>query len=145
MIMSYHKSLKEMSKATEKIVCNILGGSLLLVAINAFGGGYYGMSGAEGMPAEWLKGSPFSSYFIPSLILFVGIGGWALFAAIVVFRKIKFARTAAFISGVMILVWLSVQIFMIGYVSWMQQVTAVAAILILFLTWLLPTNKVNVA
>ena len=127
-----------MSKSNQKIIRDILGVLLLLVAINAFGGGYYGMAGTEGVPLEWLKGSPFSSYFIPSLVLFVCIGGWALFAAIAVFRKTKFARTASFISGVMILVWLSVQIFMIGYVSWMQPVTAGAAILILFLAWLIP-------
>lgn len=131
-----------MSKSAEKIVPNVLGILLVLVAINAFGGGYYGMAGAEGVPIEWLEGSPFTSYFIPSLILFIGIGGWTLFTSIAVFRKTKFARTAAFISGVIIIVWLSVQIFFIGYVSWMQPVTGIAAFLILFLAWQLsPRNK----
>src|SRR4051812_27480018 len=47
----------------------ILGSLLLLVALNAFGGGYYGMAGAPNVPTEWLEGSPFTSYFLPSLIL----------------------------------------------------------------------------
>jgi hypothetical protein len=33
-------------------------------ALNAFGGGYYGMAGAEGIPTAWLAGSPFHDYFI---------------------------------------------------------------------------------
>ena len=28
-------------------------------ALNAFGGGYYGLAGAQGIPREWLRGSPF--------------------------------------------------------------------------------------
>ena len=48
-----------------------LGGLLAFGALNAFAGGYYGMSGAEDVPREWLEGSPFEDYFIPGLILFL--------------------------------------------------------------------------
>lgn len=129
--MSNHKS-------SEKLIRYSLGILLLLVAVNAFAGGYYGLAGAENVPTEWLKGSPFRSYFIPSLILFLVIGGSALFAAIAVFRRRRIARKAAFICGIIVLLWLTVQVAIIGYVSWMQPTTAVAAIIILFLTWQLP-------
>ena len=33
----------------------LLGGLLTFGAINAFGGGYYGLSGAKGVPTDWLK------------------------------------------------------------------------------------------
>lgn len=112
-----------------------LGILLLLLALNAFGGGYYAMAGAEDVPVEWLKGSPFSSYFIPGLFLFIIIGGWALFAAILVFLKTKFAAKASLISRFMVLLWLVVQISIIGYVSWMQPTTAVVAVLIIKLGW----------
>ena len=36
---------------------------------NAVGGGIYGLSGAPGVPVEWLEHTPFPSYVIPSLIL----------------------------------------------------------------------------
>ena len=123
------------NKLTEKFVRNALGILLLVLAINAFGGGYYGMAGAKNIPTEWLKGSPFSNYFIPSLILLVGIGGSALLAAIFVFRQYTQARKAAFICGIIVILWLIVQVTIIGYVSWMQPTTAVAAILILLLAW----------
>lgn len=130
-----------MQKVHTKIITNILGILLLLLAINAFGGGYYAMAGAEGVPMEWLQGSPFASYFVPGLFLFIVIGGWALFAAILVFMKNKFAPKAALISGVMVLLWLGVQFSIIGYVSWMQPTTTVAAVLILILAWQLRRKK----
>ena len=130
-----------MSKSIEKFIRYTLGILLLCVAINAFGGGYYGMAGAKNVPTEWLKHSPFHNYFVPSLILFVCVGGSSLVAAIAVFRRHRFARKAAFICGVIILIWLSAQMAIIGYVSWMQPTTGIAALLILFLTWLLPKNE----
>jgi hypothetical protein len=126
------------NKLPEIFVRYTLGTLLLLVAVNAIAGGYYGMAGAKNVPTEWLKGSPFHNYFIPGLILFVCIGGSALFAAIAVFRRHHTARKAAFICSIIILIWLMVQVAIIGYVSWMQPTTALAAIFILFLTRQLP-------
>jgi hypothetical protein len=124
-----------MSKSTKRLVRYTLGVLLLLLAINAFGGGYYGMAGAKDVPTEWLKGSPFHNYFVPSLILFVCVGGSALVAAILVFRRHNMARKAAFICVLIVLVWLIMQVAIIGYVSWMQPTTSIAAILILLLNW----------
>ena len=116
----------------------LLGGLLAFGALNAFGGGYYGFSGAEGVPVDLLEGSPFQSYFVPSLVLFVVVGGSLLFAAISVFADTRIARISALISGVIVLVWILVQVSIIGYVSWMQPTTAVGGLLILLLASLLP-------
>ena len=129
---------KQYSIGKENLIRYILGFLLVLLALNAFGGGYYGMSGAEKVPLEWLKGSPFRNYFIPGLFLFVLVGGSALFAAFAVFSQRRQARKAAFICGIITLIWLSVQVVIIGYVSWMQPTTAVVAFFILILSWQLP-------
>ena len=110
-----------------------LGGLLALVALNAFGGGYYGVTGAQGVPREWLVGSPFSSYFIPGLFLFVVIGGSFLAAAIAVFSHDRSARRLSVLVGVLVLAWIAIQIAIIGYVSWMQPATALAGVLVLVL------------
>lgn len=115
-----------------------LGGLLAFGALNAFAGGYYGLSGAKGVPLEWLEGSPFTSYFIPSLILFVALGGSFLLAAIAVFAGIRRARLAAFIVDAILFIWLGVEVAMIGYVSWMQPATAACGAAILLLAWILP-------
>lgn len=110
----------------------------MFVALNAFAGGYYGMSGARDVPLDWLKSSPFHSYFIPGLFLFVFVGGSSLIAAIAVFKRHHLARKAAFISGFITLIWLSMQVTVIGYVSWMQPTTAIVTVIIILLTLKLP-------
>jgi hypothetical protein len=129
---------KEMSKP----VRYTLGFLLSFVALNAFAGGYYGMAGAKDIPPGWLDGTPFSTYFIPSLFLFVIIGGSCLFAAIAVFKKHPLGTKIALIAGAIIIVWLVVQLMMIGYVSWMQPVTASIALVIILITFLTPSNAV---
>jgi len=117
-----------------------LGILLGILALNAIGGGYYGISGAKDVPVALLAGSPFKDYFIPSLFLFLVVGGSAFFACIAVFRRLPFAKKAAFASATILVLWLAVQVAIIGYMSWMQPVTAVVALIIFFLTWKLPPD-----
>jgi len=112
-----------------------LGGVLAFGGLNALAGGYYGLSGAEGVPRQWLEGSPFTDYFIPSLVLLIVVGGSFIFAAIAVFTGLRIGCRAAMCAGVIVLVWLAVQVAVIGYVSWMQAATACAGLLILVLAW----------
>jgi len=118
----------------------VLGGLLVFGALNAFAGGYYGMSGAENVPKEWLEGSPFEDYFIPGLVLFVFVGGSFLAAAIAVFAKLHIARFTAFAAGAIVLGWLAVETAIIGYVSWMQPVTTIGGLLVLLFAWLQPSK-----
>jgi hypothetical protein len=113
-----------------------LGGLLAFGALNAFAGGYYGMSGAEDVPREWLEGSPFDDYFIPGLVLFLVVGGSMLAAAIAVFAALRIARLAALGAGLVVLAWLAVETLIVGYVSWMQPATTIGALVILLLAWL---------
>ena len=115
-----------------------LGGLLAFGALNAFGGGYYGLSGAPGVPREWLDGSPFPDYFYPSVILLVVVGGSFLWAAIAVFAVLLTDRVAAFAAGLIVLTWLVTQVAIIGYVSWTQPATAIAGGLVLVLASRLP-------
>jgi hypothetical protein len=114
-----------------------LGLLLAFAALNAFGGGYYGMRGAKGIPTEWLLGSPFQSYFVPSLFLFVVVGGSFLVAAVTVLARWALAWVAAVAAGVIVLGWIAVQVAVIGCVSWMQPVVAIAGVVILRLALLL--------
>jgi hypothetical protein len=118
-----------------------LGLLLAFGALNAFGGGWYGLAGAEGIPTEWLAGSPFTSYFVPSLILLLVVGGAFLAAAIAVFLRTRCARRAAIAAGTIVLGWIAVQVSIIGYVSWMQPTTTIAGVLVLVLAALLPTSS----
>ena len=118
----------------------ILGLLLLLVALNAFGGGAYGMAGANGVPTAWLAGSPFSSYLIPSIVLFVLVGGSCLLAAVAVLRTRPSARAAAMSAAVILLVWICLQVATIGVVSWLQLAVLCAGIAIVSLAIGLPDH-----
>jgi hypothetical protein len=115
-----------------------LGILLAFSAFNAFGGGLYGMTGAEGVPVEWLEGSVFKNYIIPGMVLFFVIGGAFTFAAVAVFARLRIARKATITAIALVLFWLAVQMAIIGYVSWMQPFTAVIALVMLGLALLLP-------
>src|SRR5688572_19127195 len=126
-----------------KVLRWALGGLLAFGALNAFGGGYYGLSGAKGVPAEWLAGTPFGDYTVPSLILFVIVGGSFLVAAVAVLARSRMARASALTASMVVLVWIDVQMAIIGYVSWMQPATAIGGVLILMLSWVLPKSGVS--
>ena len=111
----------------------LLAGLLTVIAVNAFGGGVYGLLGAEGVPQSWLEGSPFDTYFVPSLVLLGGVGGSAAIAARLVFRRASMDQAAAFAAGSILLVWIVAQVTMIGWVSWLQPTMALAAVVVLVL------------
>ena len=119
----------------------LLGALLAFGALNAFAGGYYGLSGAEGVPKEWLAGTAFEDYFVPSLVLLVVVGGTLAVAGVMVFTQHQRARMAAGVAAAVLLLWIVVQVSIIGYVSWMQPATFTAGLLILVLTGLLPSSS----
>lgn len=111
------------------------------VGVSALGGGIYGMSGAKGVPLELLEGSMFSNYFVPSLILFLVVGGSSILTMIMTSKGKKNARRIAILTGVIILVWIVFQLNIIGYESWLQPFIAIAGISILLLSGKLPDSE----
>lgn len=126
----------------KKFIRYILIAVLAIVALNAFGGGYYGLAGAENVPIEWLEDSPFNSYFIPSLILLIGVGGSCLIACIAFAGGAAWAHYTGYASGLILLTWITVQVSIIGYVSWLQPTMFITALSILFLTRILARQRV---
>lgn len=111
---------------------------LATVAINAFAGGVYGMLGAQAVPRTWLAGTPFTSYFVPSVILFAIVGGSLAVAATGVFVGHRHARAWSLAAAAIVLGWITVQIAMIGLVSWLQPAIAIAGVAIAVLATALP-------
>ena len=126
------------SQRSRRFIRYLLGALLAFGALNAFGGGFYGLAGAKDIPTEWLRGSPFSSYFVPSLILLVVVGGSFLASAIAVFARFRFDRPMALATGATVLGWIAVEVAIIGSVSWMQPATVAVGLLVLLLAWFLP-------
>ena len=118
----------------------LLGTLLLLVGLGALGGGYYGMTGAKGVPAEWLEGTPFGSYFVPSLILFVVVGVSLVLGGFAVWMRWPSSARFAASAGAVLLGWITVQMAIIGYVSWLQPGMGAVGLLALALAPLIETR-----
>lgn len=115
-----------------------LSGLHALVALNAIGGGVYGLLGAPGVPVAWLQHTPFASYLVPSIILLLVVGGSQLAAGLMIARRRARARSVSITAGIVLLGWIGTQVAMIGFVSWLQPAVAVAALANLLLAWGLP-------
>ncbi len=94
----------------------------LVVGVLALGGGVYALAGARSVPREWLKGSPFKSYLVPGIVLFVVVGGSMLVAAGLLLGGQSAARLVSLEAGVVLLGWIAAQVTVMGYRSWMQPV-----------------------
>ena len=69
------------------------------------------------------------------------MGGSFAVPAMAVFTGLRIARRAAFAAGLIVVGWLIVQLAIIGYVSWMQPTTAIAAMLVVVLASLLTQSE----
>lgn len=81
------------------------------------------------LPLDFLQGSPFASFFIPGLILFVFVGiyplcisfslckkpAWTWPDVINPFKKYHWSWAGALASGMIVLIWLSVELIWVGY------------------------------
>jgi hypothetical protein len=117
-----------------------------LIAVLAFQGlsgvaGGYGLiadpSGESlGIPIAWLEGSPFTDFLIPGVVLITLLGIVPLFVVYGLWTRRPWAWAASLTVGVVLLVWLGVEIAVIGYEGEppLQAVYTVVAAAIIALT-----------
>jgi hypothetical protein len=117
----------------------------VLLSIGALGGGLVLMIAPRGeimpLPLAALAGSPFDTYLVPGLILFGVLGLGPLVAARLAWLRHPLAPTAAFVVGVGLLIWVAVEVAIIGYSNEppLQAIYGIlgAAIVLVACRWLL--------
>ena len=70
---------------------------------------------ALGLPLGWLEGSLFSDYLIPGVVLLLVLGIGPLVVAAGVWSGSRWAWGASLLVGMALLVWIAVEIAVIGY------------------------------
>lgn len=85
------------------------------------------------MPIDMLKNSPFRSFLIPGIILFLVNGVGNIVSAVLCFKMHRIAGFAGMFFGFGLIIWLFVQINMIGGGSWLQYLYFVLGLLELLL------------
>lgn len=111
----------------------------IFIGIAALGGGVYGLSGARSVSREWLQGSPFRTYFVPSLVLLFVVGGSMLAAAGLLLGDMSAARLVSLEAGIIVVAWIVAQVSVIGYRHWLQPALAVLGLAVVALSLLLPS------
>lgn len=101
-----------------KIASRILAALLLFInGVGALFGGWALMAKPDGsilqMPLSYLEHSPFSSYFIPGIILFVANGIFSCIALITVLIKTPKYPLLIIAQGAILTGWIVIQIFLI--------------------------------
>ena len=91
----------------------------VVLSIGALAGGLILMIAPRGeilpLPLSALAGSPFDTYFVPGLILFGVLGLGPLVAARLAWLRHPLAPAAAFVVGAGLLIWVAVEVAIIGY------------------------------
>ena len=90
---------------------------LLFNGIGAIYGGYLFMAAPDGslmhMPLSFLDHSPFTSFLIPGIILIVFNGLFSLVTCVSLLLKTKHYPLLIVMQGIILLIWITVQIVMI--------------------------------
>ena len=102
-------------------------------SISAVGGGVAVMTGALPFPLSWLRQTPFSSYFIPGLVLLLVVGGSAAIAALAVGLRRWCPIALAALSGVIMVGWIVSEVLLIRTFSPLQVLYLATGILVLVL------------
>ena len=69
------------------------------------------------IPLEWLQGSPFSTYLIPGIVLFAVLGLFPLAVFVGLLKQQRLAWFVSLLIGIALMIWLVVEIMVIGYQS----------------------------
>jgi hypothetical protein len=93
----------------------------ILLSVGALAGGLALMIGPNGeilpLPVAALDGSPFETYFWPGAVLFTVLGLGSMAVAVEAWRRARWAPLLTLATGAVLLIWLAVQIAVIGYSS----------------------------
>ena len=99
-------------------------GALVVTAFNALSaiGGGIGilLTDGLGMPESLLAGGPFTSFALPGLVLVIVVGGSQALAAGLLIARRESALLWTAVAAVGMLIWIYVEITIIGGGAWLQ-------------------------
>ena len=82
-----------------------------------------------GMSAEVLLTSPFQNFFIPGIFLLVVNGLFNAVGAFLSFTRNKYAGIFGLMLGIILLLWISIQVYFIGLIHFLQPLFFVIGII----------------
>lgn len=130
---------------SEKSISVTLGIIQSMVALSAIPAGLLMIIQPDGtklgIPMEVLDASPFSDFLVPGLFLFLVNGLAQGFAGISSFMQYKFYRTLGFILGIVLVLWIMIQVYFINPVHFLQVIYFIIGIAEVVLSLYLLSKK----
>lgn len=140
-----------MRARSKTIEIHILVITMAFLAVGAIYGGISLMNDPSGetleLPLKLLKGTIFSSYMIPGIILFLTLGffplflifplifkpRWPVIDKLNIYRSYHWAWTYTLYTSIMLIIWIDVQIIILQTVSVIQGIFGLIGVFILIL------------
>lgn len=94
-----------------------------------------------GIPREILAGSPFQDFLFPGLFLFFVNGLFNVAGAVLSFRKHNSAGFAGMILGVLLMVWICIQVYFTGLISFLQPLFFAVGVIEIALSLIIRKGK----
>jgi hypothetical protein len=114
----------------------------LFAAVSAIVGAVGLLVGYMSIPLSALNGTPFADFAIPALLLGIVVGGSALAAAVIaLFGSRGIVPLASAFAGSVMVVWMTVEVAMVGLVVWVQAAYFVVGLLMIGLAGLLQRTE----
>jgi sterol desaturase/sphingolipid hydroxylase (fatty acid hydroxylase superfamily) len=101
---------------------------LALVAASAVYGGVGLIANGIGMPSEWLRSTPFSSWLLPGIALLVTVALPQLAAAGLIAVGHRWAALAGVLAGAGLVLWIVVQVLLMRRYFFLQPVIAATGV-----------------
>ena len=117
----------------------ILGSLQALTAIGAIPAGYGYLSDITGknmgVSTDLLMNSPLDSFLLPGLFLLIVNGFANVAGAYLSFARNKFAGHSGIILGLLLSIWILVQVYWISLTSFLQPLFLVIGLVNIYLSW----------
>jgi hypothetical protein len=101
-----------------------LAGLQAFIGLGALAGGIGFVTAPDGsnmgMTVDSLLRGPFTDYLIPGLVLITMVGGTMFVAAAAILKRSRWAVELSVTAGAVLMVWIAVQVAIMGLVSWLQ-------------------------
>lgn len=118
----------------------------LFIGLTAIAGGFKLVSNPNGIPdfpIEWLRNSPFTSYFMPGLVLLIVIGFGNVLAGPVIFLRKRYSGSIAVLLGLFLILYMTIEVWFVGLRNFLQPLYFVLGVIVLILGLKLPKSAIT--
>ena len=87
------------------------------------------------MSTQLLKGTPFSDFRVPGLLLFIALGVGATIPLVGHIARARWAVSSCLMLGLALIGWIIIQVLLVGFISRLQPLYAIVGIAVVAISY----------